>query len=88
MPVVDKAMAIAVYADGNIYTIDGCKGLEKSEPKYIRIYGREGNMYKVVFENSKTPSKMNKEELSSRFDIGERCEVMHANTEVSYEEER
>lgn len=88
MPVVDKVMAMAVYADGNIYTINGCNGLEKSEPKFIRIYGREGSMYKVVFENSKTPSKMDKEELSTRFNIGEKCEEMHASNDVSYEEDR
>lgn len=86
MPVVDKNMAIAVYADGNIYTINGCKGLEKCKPSYVRIVGKVGSTYKVAWENSNKISEINKEKFEEYF--GVKCQTSHNGVELRYEEDR
>lgn len=41
----------AVYADGKIYTISGCEGLEFKKEEKVRVLGKDGNVYKVAIGN-------------------------------------
>ncbi|MBR2704587.1 MAG: hypothetical protein IKE91_03865 [Clostridia bacterium] len=67
MPYRDKSIIAAVYADGKSYRINGCEGMEKV-PESVRIIGKHGDMYKVVWGNSKNVVEVGRSELSNQID--------------------
>lgn len=94
MPYKDKNIIAAVYADGKSYRINGCEGLEK-EPESVRIIGKNGDMYKVVWGNSRNVVEVGCTELSKQIDsyFGKEKtskDTKHATSHetVDYEEDR
>ena len=67
MPYKDRNIIAAVYADGKSYRINGCEGMEK-QPESVRIIGKDGEMYKVVWGNSENVVEVSRSELSKQID--------------------
>ena len=67
MPYEDENIIAAVYADGKSYTINGCQGMEQ-EPESVRIIGKNGDMYQVVWGKSIEKVEVRRDELSKQID--------------------
>jgi len=96
LPYKNKEVIAAVFADGKEYRINGCEGMNKV-PESVRIIGKDGDMYKVVWGNSKVCSEVSREELSNKLDIyfDVKCNAQHGQAvdnhevaEESHEEDR
>lgn len=89
LPYKNKEVIAAVFADGKEYRINGCEGMEKV-PESVRIIGKDGDMYKVVWGNSNSYSEVSREELSGKLDkyFDVKCSTSHDKAEESHEEDR
>ena len=102
MPYKDKRIVAAVYKTVSgieIDKINGCEGMEPI-PESVRIVGKHGDMYQVVWGNSNELVEVGRDELSASLDsyFGESRDAKNAErpteglveeaTTGEYEEDR
>ena len=70
MPNNDKLIRAAVYAEGNIFEIAGCDGLERGYEvlRSMRMF-KENGSYQYQLNSRKTSKEANKEQVSKLFGL-------------------